>query len=157
MKIEKKNISTIIKRVSFLIILCTSSLVSFSQSVIASGGDTHQNAISTVSFTVGETVIETAQNANIITQGFHQTNLIITVVKENPKLDITVYPNPTINFINISNKTPDTKLQLVDISGQVLIETYDDEIDLTNYAVGNYILMVSDSAFTSVYKIIKHK
>ncbi|MBI2280098.1 MAG: T9SS type A sorting domain-containing protein [Bacteroidetes bacterium] len=154
---EKKNICAPIKRISFFITLCTGSLASFSQNVIASGGDTYQSTIGLVSFTVGETVVETIQNTIIITQGFHQTNLTITVVEENPKFDITVYPNPTTDFFNISNKTPDTKLQLVDISGQVLLETYEDEIDLTDYVVGHYILVVSNSAFTSVYKIIKHK
>jgi len=154
---EKKNSYSLIKKISFSITLCAGSLSSISQNVVASGGDTHQNTIGLVSFTVGETVTETVQNTTIITQGFHQTNLTITIVEENPKFDITVYPNPTTDFFNISNKTPDTKLQLVDISGQVLLETYEDEIDLTDYAVGHYILVVSNTASTSVYKIIKHK
>jgi hypothetical protein len=75
------------------------------QQVIASSGETLQNTSGTLSFTLGELVIDTKTNSNgILTQGFQQTKITITAINDLYKNDIsiTVYPNPTTSKVTLN-------------------------------------------------------
>lgn len=82
-------------------------------------------------------------------------------IPENPKTAIDyipnisqqaiVYPNPTNDILQIRNAGENPLVRLISMSGAVLLETQDTEVDLRNLANGTYIITVNNQAF----KIIK--
>ena len=68
---------------------------------------------------------------------------------------IYVYPNPTDNRIFIQSESI-TKAELFDLMGRKVIETNQDQIDLSNISIGSYILQVTTQKNTTeTFKIIK--
>ena len=84
------------------VVFSFSCFFSFAQSnnqqVISSIGTSYSNNEYIMEFTLGETVISTIENGNILTQGFHQTTLKIISVFELLDINLKLYPNPIINF-----------------------------------------------------------
>lgn len=65
---------------------------------------------------------------------------------------LKIYPNPATNRVIIESSIPTcTPFQLIDLSGRVLMETLEKEIDISNFSSGIYILK-SDNLR---YKIVK--
>ena len=149
---------------------------SISPEVYSSSGGYYTGASATLSWTIGEPVIETVSNTNnIITQGFHQTNYEVTSVSDNPDLgfNISVFPNPVSNTLQISisslvdNST--LKIELMDIMGKTLIKErlstpplggtgggfY--QLNLSGYAPGSYFLRITTEKgeLINSYKIQK--
>ncbi|MCH8319134.1 MAG: hypothetical protein IIA88_11690, partial [Bacteroidetes bacterium] len=78
---------------------------SISPEVYAASGEYYTSANATLSWTIGEGVIETFTGANaILTQGFQQSLYTITSIEEvsDNNYQISVYPNPATDFININ-------------------------------------------------------
>lgn len=81
--------------------------------------------------------------------------------KSNPALDqVSVYPNPTTNFIQLSSTTPDLEFTatLYDMNGKQLQQVnYKNraEINIENEKAGIYILEVKDKSYCKRWKIIK--
>ena len=68
---------------------------------------------------------------------------------------IYVYPNPTANRIFIQSESI-TKAELFDLMGRKVMETNQDQIDLSNISIGSYILQVTtQNNTTETFKIIK--
>jgi hypothetical protein len=137
------------------------------QEVVSSAGDTQSAAGYEVSWTVGEAVIETLiAGSNILTQGFHQTKLTVTAVSELliPGLDIKVFPNPTQDFITVhfSEYIEGSTYFLYDFSGKLLenklIHSADMEINMKNYASGQYILKLATKSLQPIqtFQIVKY-
>lgn len=153
-----------------LVVLCVllmGALAAKAQHVVASSGNTGKMTGYAVDWTVGEPAIETISGVNnILTQGLHQTRLLVTslIDPEFPGLDISVFPNPTNQWLNIaSNHIESLKLsyQLYDISGRNLLHagmfSETEIIDMKNYAPNIYILkIISDNGQSlKIYKILK--
>ena len=68
-------------------------------SLISSSGDYYSNNNVNMDFSIGEIVIETHQNNEILTQGFHQEILKIHTGLSELNLVTKVYPNPTSDFV----------------------------------------------------------
>jgi hypothetical protein len=84
---------------AFLVLL---SNFSYAQQVLSSSGATGQNSSGSISYTLGELVIDTKVNgATTITQGFHQTQLVVTAISEPSEtgFSIAAFPNPTNDFV----------------------------------------------------------
>jgi hypothetical protein len=128
---------------------------------VAAGGD--------ISWTIGEPVSETyTTSTKMTTMGFHQPELgMVTLIKEqgNDKA-VLVYPNPVINALTVSFKDLDNgvyKMELVDDLGKVVFKTEteikDDckkvQLNMTNYAAGNYYLRVSSPSLNKTVKVTK--
>jgi hypothetical protein len=141
---------------------------SISPQVIASAGTHSTGSNIQLSWTLGEPVITTVSNGNnIITQGFHQTLLTVTAVDENniSDINITVFPNPTSEILNISlaNNQKDLQLELFDINGKLLqtqqINATQNmaNINMSEYARANYLLRLyaADGSINNTYKIGK--
>ena len=80
----------------------------FGQEVISTAGKTQSNSGYEVSWTLGEPVIKTFSAGNsILTQGFHQSKLIITAIGEISEQNnlISVFPNPTNEFAIVKFNT----------------------------------------------------
>ena len=107
----------------FLIFICICAL--YSQEVISTAGETKSNSGYEVSWTIGEPVIQTLTSENYkVTQGFHQSKLIITAIDEiiYEENNITVFPNPTHQFAIVKfNQIPENKsFKIFDLSGKIL-------------------------------------
>jgi len=81
------------------------------------------------------------------------------------ELDITAYPNPTVNYVIIEwegNTSKETTLEMYNVQGVQIISTlyaaYDNEaqIDLTNYPDGMYFFRLKSERYTSeMQRVIK--
>jgi hypothetical protein len=146
------------------------ALGSFSSKGTAGGclvGEYRENGWLCCRLDRGEPAIETISGANnILTQGLHQTRLLVTslIDPEFPGLEISVFPNPTNQWLNIaSNHIESLKLsyQLYDISGRNLLHagmfSETEIIDMKNYAPNIYILKIisGNGQSLQVFKIIK--
>jgi len=137
------------------------------QEVVSSAGNKNSAGGYQISWTLGETVIETYSNGNnILTQGFHQTNLNVTAINElkYPGIKIKVYPNPTNHILNIQSEgKTDLKLQLAlfDVNGKILLAkriiNNPEEVSMEKYATGNYSLKITTTEGIPLrrFKIIK--
>lgn len=71
--------------------------------------------------------------------------------------NINIYPNPTSSKLYIQGHL-NTKKQISDISGRVLLSTYDNEIDISNFNQGVYILQIENKqGKIETRKIVKIK
>jgi len=148
------------------IILTISCSVLFAQEVLSTSGETQSAAGYEVSWTVGESVIETfTAGSSIITQGFHQTKLTVTPATEldYPGLDFKVFPNPTSDVVTVqfNELTENIGFSLFDNSGKKLlakqVESTITNVDLKNYASGQYYLKLTKNSGLTIqtFKIIK--
>ena len=101
---------------------------SINPEVITSSGNYFKGANYSLSWTLGECVIETFSNSNYtLTQGFQQTWFKVGTLVKYPELNlnIKVYPNPASDFIwldcgNATSSINALKVELVDIHGRIL-------------------------------------
>ena len=71
-------------------------------------------------------------------------------------LDISLYPNPTSNYIYINSNT-ELEVVVFDLLGkQVMREYITDKLDISCLEKGTYIINLTDRVNTSSHKIIKH-
>ena len=121
-----------------------------SQDVIASSGDHFTNDDISLSWTLGEPIIETVENGNVtLTQGFHQPKIFLTAIKE-PRLnevELNVFPNPAVDIVNIDLSMGAEEIitvQLYNMKGEKLISKKFQErlfqLDLSSLASANYLL-----------------
>jgi hypothetical protein len=153
----------------YLIVSALMALISGfanAQQVISSSGSVLKNSAGSLSFTVGELVIDTkSAGATAITQGFHQTKLTITAINvlREQKFSISAFPNPTNNFVNLKiekGEIRDVGFVLFDLQGKVLsnqkIESTNTEISFSGYKSGNYLLkVIQNGKEIQTFKIIK--
>lgn len=138
------------------------------QNVVASSGGTIIWGNGGVTWTLGEVVIATISSpTNIITQGFHQGELVITAIGDINMSDISVllYPNPATNLINVdikSDKPGIYKYELIDITGRIIIneQSYSKNFKINIEALkpALYYLRITDKngKFMKSYKVVKY-
>ena len=138
----------------------------YSQEVVATAGDHYTGDSFSISFTIGEPVIETFESSEtILTQGFQQSDLTVTRIHDPGLLlfEIKVYPNPTKSAITVSiseKDDPHLTFRLVDTSGKILFkgEFYDRQttIRFNRLPPATYFLHILDQSMQiATYKIIK--
>jgi Secretion system C-terminal sorting domain len=133
----------------FLVSFCSLFLgnETFAQelNVISAGGNYTEGASFSMSWTIGEAIIFTGSSGNNdVTQGFHQPELRVLGIEEYQELDISVYPNPARENINIVT-SEQTKMTIYDIQGKI-VETLDiysslTSVDVSNLSRGTYTLV----------------
>ena len=138
------------------------------QQVVTSAGAQFENTSTQLSWTLGEPVIETYNNANtILTQGFQQTKLLVTAIDqpEIAGLKISVYPNPVVCDLLLEiggNKSDDFQYRLSGMDGKIQqekkLESQSVLIHMTDYPPGIYLLVVyrNKGAQVQSFKIIKN-
>ncbi|MBK7626454.1 MAG: T9SS type A sorting domain-containing protein [Bacteroidales bacterium] len=136
------------------------------QEVIASAGGYNTGGNLSISWTLGETIIPTFQNGNLIlTHGFQQ-QLIITSVEENIDIlvNIKVFPNPASDNLNIRFEEPidgEVVITIIDSQGRLIktetIEatTTEKQISLQELGGGVYFLRMTKGKLVNVYKVVK--
>lgn len=154
-----------------LIALCATSLRA--QEVVSTAGSYGETTSGSLSWTIGEPVIETiTDGTNTLTQGFQQSKLTVTTINDLklPGIELSVYPNPTNSFLSIEAKTDKQRyllLSLFDINGRLILQKKmtgnKQTIKMQNYKSGTYILKIlqkkdssTDAKYcVSTFKIIK--
>ncbi len=151
----------------FPFILLLQSISGYGQAVISSTGDYHSNGNYSLSWSLGEPVIETwSQGSTVLTQGFQQPILVSVSIYEHPELnfDISAFPNPTSDFLNvvISNGTYDNmEYFLFDVTGKILenrpIVSEQTEIMFTHLPVSvYYVRIIHGDRKLETFKVVKH-
>jgi hypothetical protein len=143
---------------------------SITPDVIASAGNHFENGGVQLSWTLGEIAVSTYENGgNILTEGFHQPELLITKIEEVSELDMTVniFPNPTADFINIEftgNET-DMLVELFDMNGKevsridVRANQPEVGVNVSEFAIGGYLLRLTEEngKYVSAHQIQKSR
>ena len=124
--------------------------------VIASTGADFNNGNAQLSWTLGETVIETISGGLsqtfFLTQGFHQPSLAFSKINKIENLsDIKIYPNPTQTHLTIEFKDlfEPYHIEIYDILGRSLMSSKKDNdkntviINTEELANGKYLLKIS--------------
>tara|TARA_B100000674_G_scaffold44090_1_gene30573 strand:- start:95140 stop:95646 length:507 start_codon:yes stop_codon:yes gene_type:complete len=127
-----------------------SSMTVFAQQdIVSTQGDSYSNSNNTIDFTIGEPVIETVSDGtNDVTQGFHQTQLTITSVKDyETDFILNVFPNPTAQLLNVKvQQINNESYQIFDINGKLVLEgklsNTNTVIDMAGLAEGTFILSI---------------
>jgi len=148
-----------------LIALCATSLQA--QEVVTTAGSYGETTSGSLSWTIGEPVIETiTDGTNTLTQGFQQSKLTVTTINDLkvPGIEMFVYPNPTNSFLSIevkADKQRDLLLSLFDLNGRLILQKKMTEnkqtIKMQNYKPATYILKVTEAnKEIRTYQIVKH-
>ena len=119
-----------------------------------------------VTQTIGQHSIASYSMDNLtVQQGYQQSfwNSLINSSEEF-NMDITFYPNPTIDYVNFnfSNlESSDLNVLVFDYAGRVLIttkidiENYKTKLDLSSLPSGSYLIYLNTNKFNYHTKIIK--
>lgn len=130
----------------------------FSQQLISTAGLQQNN----VSWSVGELVTtEGSVSQLLVSQGFNSMSdtILVSGLSDVTLSAILVYPNPVVDKLYIKQTERGSySYILTDIVGRVLINKTGDtnqEIDLSHYAKGQYILKITTSKFSKSTILIK--
>jgi hypothetical protein len=117
----------IIISIVLTVFVCLGNNINAQQAVV-SGGNFHQNSQGSISWGLGEAVIETFEVDDIIiTQGFQQSKLTITTIEELPESEfsITAFPNPANDFVYLKsnlNESDDVYFTMFDLNGKIVMQ-----------------------------------
>jgi len=136
------------------------------QQVISSTGGTGQNGSGTLSYTLGELVIDTYTKSNTtITQGFHQPKITVTAINELYGVDFSIFafPNPTYSLVKLKIEKGGTEkldYTLYDLGGKLLLqgklENGETEVSFDPFIPATYFIKILvDGKEVKTFKIIK--
>ena len=142
---------------SCLAILLLLAGQSFSQQLISTAGQEQNN----VSWSIGELATEASTASGLMVyQGFNCLDgSVVSGLSEISLSGLTAYPNPVIDklFLKLSQEGL-YSFTLSDILGRVLLKKAtdsDQEIDLSHYEAGQYMLKVTSNQLSKTTIIIK--
>ncbi|HLP13970.1 MAG TPA: T9SS type A sorting domain-containing protein [Flavobacteriales bacterium] len=157
-----------IRRIILIGFLCISvgQAQTLTPEVVSNSGEFFNSTAGSLSWTLGEPVIETFSNVtSTLTQGFQQSEInLVGTTELNNDVCISVFPNPTSGMIYIQLTNPQHNYLTVtvystggslishcDVSGQQEFYT-----DLGAFPNGTYILTITDkNQFKQSVTIIK--
>lgn len=117
--------------------------------VIGAAGTSLATSAGTLQYTVGEPMIRTVAQEGILSEGFHQAAVWeIVPVQEIPEINLSVWPNPFPEYLEIKTDRP-VSLTLYDVIGKKVMSPVEvqDRILLQpgQLPAGAYFLEVSDA------------
>lgn len=148
----------------YLILFTLSGLIFHlnAQEVISSQGDSYSQVNGSIDFTIGEVVTNTLAGDNgYLTQGFHQSTLMVSEVLGYQEYEISIFPNPSINVLFIkSGEFEDVDYTLYDAKGKIVLKNRlrgpQTQIQVHELGVGVYSLILqNESSILKSFKIIK--
>ena len=135
--------------------------------ILSSTGDHFSNQQVQLSWTVGESITESFSDGdNILTQGFHQSRLIVTSVHDDKTdIEIKIFPNPTQEILSIkwNQEINLFKLNVFDARGISILSTELDSgalnasLDLSDMVSGFYFIQFKsrNNQIVQTFKILK--
>lgn len=151
------------KKITIILFSLFASFFVSAQEVVATQGSSYTNGDVSMDFTIGEVIINTESSVNTdVTQGFHQTTWIITSVDSYySKYEATVFPNPTVDQLNIqTSEFEDVMYTLYDVKGGVvrkgILTAGKTSIQLSELASGSYSIVLSNNTQDlKIFKVVK--
>ena len=123
--------------------------------VIGTEGGYAENNQFTISYTIGELVTDFASDSSLnidLSQGFQQSFIRFVSIEDHVfEVDIDVFPNPAIDFLNVSVNSSHSRLVLdiYDISGKLIshkdVNESKFQISFSAIAAGNYLLVFTNN------------
>lgn len=156
---------TIINTIFISLIVSTSMGQEISKQVVANGGSSSSSGGYQIEQTIGETVVTTDTQGDIILcQGFQQVDgSTIVSIKELDNYSFNYYPNPVVNELNIELQQAEEKVNIfvVDQSGRVLLQqkvenTKDFKLDLSSFTSGIYFVQIGIQNRKVQFEIMKN-
>ena len=161
------------RKFGLLVVSIILTIMAFSQTaspeLVSSAGESFNNTTYQLEWSIGECVTATHIAGDyVLTQGFHQEGYIITTVENlATEINISVYPNPTTEFISVdfsnlvASVRPASVITVTDFSGKVLqtneVTSDIEQINFSNYSVGTYFITISENnQLLKTFKIIKN-
>ncbi len=149
------------------IVVCSilASFTSVGQTVVSTQGDSYETATGSVSFTIGEVVIDTGTDGSTnLTQGFHQTNWnFIGLDDHDVDYVANIYPNPTSDILNVEViKFENVSYAMYDATGRIVamgdLSDLITQINVQNLESGSYQLELFDeqNERLKTFKLIKN-
>jgi len=135
--------------------------------LVSTSGGYDQNENVSISWSLGETAISTYTNGATVIEGFQAVAsfVVLPSVKEiSQKFNLNIFPNPTTDYINISQKESNSNVLFVnifDVTGKKIICDYklnnEISIKVSDYANGIYIIVINNYTdnLSETYKFIK--
>ncbi len=158
------------KRILFIliggVITSYSSAQSLDPQVISTAGTSFVSGGNVLDWTLGEPATFTLNNGNLLTQGFHQPELTAVAIGNIYDNDgITVFPNPTADFIQVKFEkgNENNTLELFSVEGKLILSQQTNsnttsQIDMSPYSNGTYMLRIKNkSSKDKSYQIVKLK
>lgn len=155
----------LIKIVAVLILGLGASTLK-SQELVSTTGGLYSDDQLTVSWTIGEPVIETFTGGSyVLTQGFQQPGLVLVGVEDfdDQFVNIKVYPNPTSDYVRLDLNVDIENLsyRILNASGKVLenknIKDPSTRISFDNVESGLYLIHLMDGNKTmKIFRIVKN-
>ena len=164
---EKQSLKRIFKPLLFCAwLLSLMPVVGHAQQVVGTAGTVFENENMSISWTIGETVIETLMHDNgILTQGFHQPTLSVVSVEDLVELNFNIqaFPNPTRDFLILRmDEMPPKPLNYMvyNLSGQLIqdgmITDLQTRISFESYQSAFYIIQIrKENKPVKAFKISK--
>ena len=134
----------------FICIMIYSSNSLIGQELISNGGDHYKNNNQSMEWSLGEIMIDGYLGNYSLTQGFHQGEFIISSISEGTEystLEISAFPNPVVDYLNITI-TPfkHSSIKIYNSIGQLVLsimaESETSSIDLNQFSADSYIVQV---------------
>jgi disulfide oxidoreductase YuzD len=132
--------------------------------VLSSCGSTFESGNVNLSFTIGETMVETYQQGNLaLNQGFHQSSFTFTDISsiDNKVVDITLFPNPAVDVVKVRCEEEGYMYRLIDLDGKIIFDGFITgtitEIRLDKICEGQFFMEVYSvhDRFRKTFKVIK--
>ncbi len=148
-------------KTQLIFILLFISQLSFGQTVFNASGEMVKNANLSMSYSIGEPIVQTVvSNNKIITQGFQQPKLKITTPTNDTSIedDLLVYPNPTTSIIFFKNTEKIKEVEVFNDLGQLLFfeKNISQGIDFQNLSNQTYVVKIKmNDENILIKKIIK--
>lgn len=99
-------------------------------------------------------------NHPIITNTYTTTvqNVLSTSEISNDKTELSIYPNPVKDVLNIQSKNQIVKAEIYDVNGRILVSTSlkGNSINVSELSKRNYIIKLFSKDKTTVHKFIKN-
>ncbi|MFY7708144.1 MAG: T9SS type A sorting domain-containing protein [Flavobacteriales bacterium] len=150
------------KMIVFILVLC--STYSNAQFATLAGGGEGSGPGGTVSFSVGQLVVESTEDSEgSISPGVQQTYESNEVyINEVYLHTVKVFPNPTTHLIQLTFDKPfNGTLKVYDMNARIVLEQRVNEItkiiDVQSWSAGTYLIFLADEkSIFSIHQIIKN-
>ena len=129
---------------------------SIDRHVAASSGNEYSTSVGSMAYTIGEPLTNTLVGGTAtFTQGFHQGTINITSVRQQlPVADISVYPNPTVNAVQVQYGGNSAQWQLHTMDGKLITQGQlaqgTNSIDMMPLAQATYLLTITAGSVATV-------
>lgn len=145
--------------------LLLTSTTCMGQTVVSSQGDSYETTAGSVSFTIGEVVINTETDGTTdLTQGFHQTNWNFLGLDDHASdYEASIFPNPSTDALNIKvSDYENITYSMYDAAGRLVrsgeLSSVLTEVNVQNLETGSYQLQLVDEKNNTLknFKLLKN-